>query len=105
MSTRLDQLLKFKDQRPDDPFVQYAVGLELKQAGRLEESEQQFRLVVAKFPKYVPTFLHYGQLLEELENFGEAKVIYEQGIACAQTSGDGHAEKELRGALMNLLER
>ena len=99
MSPRIAQLRSFLELRPNDPFVHYALALELKQAGEAAESEVRFREVLQRFPEYVPTYFHFGQLLEELGQTDEARTIYERGIACAARCGDSHAERELRGAL------
>jgi Flp pilus assembly protein TadD len=97
VSERLDQLLKFKDSRPDDPFIQYAIGIELKNAERFVEAESQLRIVAERFPTYVPTYLHFGQVLEAVGKEDEARSVYQQGLKHANR--DPHAASELQAAL------
>lgn len=99
MTSRLDQLRAFLISRPHDPFVQYAIGIELKNAGQLREAEQAFAGLCQKQPEYVPTYYHYGQTLEALGEFQAAVKVYENGIERAKTAGDAHAASELQGAL------
>lgn len=102
MTKRLEMLEKLIAKGSDDPFVRYARALELRSAGRLEETLQAFEDVRTRHPDYVPTYLMAGQVAIELERDDEARNWLEQGLAAAQAAGDEHARSELQQALDGL---
>lgn len=96
--SRIPQLERMLESRPDDPFVPYALGIEHANDGALELALQYFERVAQQHPQYVPTYLHYGQTLEKLSRYDEALSVYDKGIEVAEAAQDGHALSELRGA-------
>ncbi len=98
-SSRLDTLRRIAAQRPNDPFPQYGLAMELRQTGAHEEAAAAFAALEASAPDYVAQYLMHGQLLSQMGKVAEAKAVYERGIAAAQRKGDGHALSELQGAL------
>jgi predicted Zn-dependent protease len=84
--------------RPDDPFARYSVAMALRSAGDRQGAVAEFRENARRAPDYVPSYLMLGQLLEELSLHAEALAAFEDGIAAARRSGDGHAERELQSA-------
>ena len=100
--SRLDTLKGFIAKRPTDPFPQYALALEYKNAGRLDDAAQTFAGLMLAHPTYTAAYLHAGNTLIELKRLVEARGVYERGVqACAET-GDTHARGELEGALASL---
>lgn len=95
-------LQAFIRQRPDDPFPRYALALEYKNAGTLEEARQAFAELMAAMPDYTATYLHAGNVLVSLARPDEARQVYESGVAACRRTGDTHARGELEGALANL---
>ena len=95
-------LLGFIEQRPDDPFPRYALALEYKNAGRLEEARQVFVDLMTSSPDYTATYLHAGNLFVALGQVAEAREIYQAGVAACLRRGDSHARGELEGALAGL---
>jgi tetratricopeptide (TPR) repeat protein len=104
MPSRLEQLREHLKSRPNDPFVRYAIGIELKNAGQSAEARAAFAELIRSNPEYVPTYYHFGQTLEQLSEFEEAVKIYETGIVTAKAAGDAHAAEELARALQSLRE-
>jgi tetratricopeptide (TPR) repeat protein len=102
-NNRLAALMAAYESRKDDPFVRYAIALELKEAGELQRSKEFFNELLATFPEYVPQYFHFGKLLEELEETDAARTMYVSGIQQCKNVGDMHALSEIRGAL-ELLE-
>jgi tetratricopeptide (TPR) repeat protein len=102
---RIEQLMSFVEQHPEDPFPRYGLALELKNGGRLEDAERAFAELLEKFPEYTPAYLHAGNALAELGRRGEAIEIYRKGIeACERRRPvDEHARSELQAALASLL--
>lgn len=103
MSVRIDQLKSHLATRPDDPFVLYALAIEYMNEGESDEAERYFAEVYRRFPEYVPTYLHYGGLLQTRGDSTQAKRLYSEGIERARAKGENHALSELADAL-SLLE-
>ena len=103
MSTeRIDAMRQFSAQFPDNPFPRYALALELKNAGRPDESLETFRALMQHLPDYVPTYLQCGMLLEELGRLEEGREVVTTGIEKARAARDNHALGELEGLLDKL---
>ncbi len=99
---RLELLQSMIDDGSEDPFVWYARAMELRRLERTEEALAAYREVVARFPRYVPTYLMAGQVAEQLGLQVEARDLFEAGIEVARASGDSHAAAELSAALESL---
>ncbi|NDC36448.1 MAG: hypothetical protein EBZ48_00155 [Proteobacteria bacterium] len=99
---RIVQLQRAIESGDDQPFPFYALALEYKLLGDFENSQKFFDETLRRFPDYIPTFYHYGQLLELLAEPIQARSMYEQGVEVATQAGDSHAKAELLSALQNL---
>jgi tetratricopeptide (TPR) repeat protein len=100
--TRLEQLLHFLEQEPNDPFLIYAIATEYKSMNELEKALMTFQSLMENHPEYVPTYYHLGKTLEALNRNEEAIEVYEKGIAVAMKMKDQHSARELREALQQL---
>ena len=99
MPSRIELLRGFITQRPDDPFPQYALALEYKNAGDLAAAWETFSSLLDRHGDYVAAYLHAGNTLVALGRQGEAKAVYQRGLAACARKGDAHAQGELAGAL------
>src|SRR5437867_13263896 len=99
---RLEMLLAFANQRPNDPFARYGLAMEYKNRGRLDDAAETFRTLIAAHPDYTPAYLHAGNTEVELGRRDEARSIYQAGIAACTRKGDAHAQSELQTALASL---
>jgi tetratricopeptide (TPR) repeat protein len=99
--SRLEQLLRFVEEDPGDPFNIYAVAIEYL---KLDASKAIpfFSALLKDHPGYVPTYYTYGKLLQQTKEYGEAKKIFETGIEKARAKNDLKAVGELRNALSEL---
>jgi len=100
--SRIEMLQAFIAQKPRDPFPRYALALEYKNAGRLEDARATFAELMTVDPHYTATYLHAGNVLLALSRREEARSTYQAGIAEAVRAGDTHARGELEGALAAL---
>lgn len=100
--TRVDALLRFIAQAPRDPFPRYALAMEHKNAGRLQDARATFESLIAVCPDYTPSYLHAGNTLVALGEKGAAGVVYRRGIDVCAQRGDTHARGEIEGALAAL---
>src|SRR5215471_19885746 len=101
-SKRLDVLLKMTSQPNADSFTWYALALEYKGLGRIDDAFDAFQKLRAKDESYVPMYLMCGTMLVEANRRDEAKEWLAAGLAAARRKGDGHAAGEIEGALTAL---
>lgn len=99
---RIEAMKQFIEQAPDNPFPRYALAMELKGAGRLEEAADTLGHLATRAADYVATYLQWGMILEQLGREDEARKAFESGIEWAGKKGDQHALSELQGALSSL---
>ena len=98
MSNRLQQLIDFLQESPNDPFLFYALATEHLKLGHTDEALRHFEALVSDHPEYVGTYYHLGKLYEALGRKEEATMIYEQGMQAARNKRDMHALSELQAA-------
>jgi tetratricopeptide (TPR) repeat protein len=101
-SERIEAMKQFIEQYPDNPFPRYALALEYKNGGQPTEAVETFRSLIGRTPAYVPAYLQFGMVLEQLGVLDEARSIFSKGVEVAEAAGDKHALSELQGALNNL---
>jgi len=101
-TSRIDTLKGFVASRAGDPFPRYALALEYRNAGRLDEARETFEALIAAHPTYTPSYLHAGNTLVALGRRAEARALFERGIEACGRAGDAHARGELEGALATL---
>jgi predicted Zn-dependent protease len=95
-------LKAFIAQRPSDPFPQYGLALEYKNAGQLAESADAFARLMAAHPSYTAAYLHAGNTSLALGRAEDARAIYMRGVEACVKAGDAHARGEIEGALAAL---
>lgn len=99
MSKRLDMLEKLVATGKADSFARYALALEYRKLGRLEDALTAFTALREADDRYLAQYLMAGQILLELRRPDEARVWLEQGIAVAREQGNAQALGELESAL------
>jgi|SRR5262245_25234457 len=99
---RLQMLLEFTKNHPNDPFALYGLAMEYKNRGRLEDAAERFGALILAHPEYTPAYLHAGNTQVELGHRDQARSIYQAGIAACARKGDAHAQSELQTALSSL---
>jgi uncharacterized protein HemY len=99
--TRLEQLLEYARQQPDDPFNLYAVAIEYL---KLDSSKAMefFETLAKDHPSYVPTYYTFGKLLQQEKDFSRARETFTTGMAKAGEAKDLKALGELKNALSEL---
>jgi len=101
-SKRLEMLEKMTASGQADSFAWYALALEYKGMGRIEDAHATFTKLREKDASYVPMYLMCGTMLIDAERRDEAREWLETGIEKAKAKGDMHALSELEGALRQL---
>jgi hypothetical protein len=100
---RLEQLLSFLEEDPNDPFNIYCVANEYKNINP-EKASQYYKDLLLNHPKYVPTYYHAAELLINNNDIEKAEKVIADGIIQALDQSDQLALRELRNLQNNLLE-
>ena len=97
-SSRLDKLLEFLKNEPEDEFLQYALATEYLRLNETDKALQYYENLVNKHPDYVGTYYHLGKLYEALNRKDDAIAIYQTGMKITREKKDNHAYSELQAA-------
>ena len=92
---RINTLRKFIEENPEDPFNYYGLGVEY-QKDDPEKAAELFNEILEKFPDYLPTYLTFGQLLENHGDEETALLVYGKGVILAKEQSNEKAAKELQ---------
>jgi tetratricopeptide (TPR) repeat protein len=94
--SRLEKLLEFLKNEPQDEFLQYALATEYLRLNETDKALEYYENLVNKHPDYVGTYYHLGKLYEALNRKTDAINIYEKGMEIAKQKRDNHAFSELQ---------
>ncbi|WP_186756811.1 tetratricopeptide repeat protein [Echinicola salinicaeni] len=101
-TARIDQLLQFLKEEPDNPFNIYALALEY-QHSEPSKATDYFDQLLTSHPEYLPTYFHAAAFFSEMDEIEKAQKIYNNGIALAQDQNNPHALRELKNAYQNFV--
>lgn len=99
---RLERLLAFLEEEPDDPFLLYAIATEYN-ASEPHKSLEFYEKLLNDHPDYVGTYYHAAALYADLDEPGKAEATYKKGIEVARLAGELKAMQELQNAYTNFL--
>jgi predicted Zn-dependent protease len=99
MNKRLALLEKMVADGKADSFARYALAMEYRKLGRMQDALSAFESLRGADPGYLAQYLMAGQLLIESGRSPEARDWLEAGIALARKNGDAKALGELQDAL------
>jgi tetratricopeptide (TPR) repeat protein len=99
-TTRLDKLLEFFKNEPNDEFLKYALATEYLRLNETGKALMYYEDLFNNHPKYVGNYYHLGKLYEALNRKDDAITTYEKGMAAAKEARDNHAFSELQGVYM-----
>ena len=94
---RLEQLIKFREEDPSDPFPLYGLALEYKKSD-VKKSEELFDTLLTDFPDYLPAYYHAAKLKVTLGKGELALTIFKKGIALAKDKNETITARELQSA-------
>ena len=101
-TSRLDKLLAFIQNEPEDEFLKYALATEYLRLNDTDKALFYYEDLVNNHADYTGTYYHLGKLYEALGRKDDAIAIYEKGIQITKAKRDMHALSELQGVYMNL---
>lgn len=101
---RIEKLLGFLSDSPDDSFLQHALALEYVKAGDDGKAISLFQQILDREPGYIGSYYHLGKALERTGKFEEAVRVYESGMDRSRDAKDQHAYNELQSAHEDCLD-
>ncbi|MFT3750094.1 MAG: tetratricopeptide repeat protein [Agriterribacter sp.] len=99
---KIDHLLKYLENEPEDSFLNHALALEYMKTQDYEQALTLFKKILEKDPDYLGSYYHLGKLLEAMNNYEAAKEWYEKGMIKAKAAGDTKKYNELMEACNDL---
>lgn len=100
--SRLEQLLNFLRESPNDAFLTFAIAKEYEGLGDCEKALDFYSKLSSENESYVGTYYHLGKLHEKMGHPETALAVYKKGMEIAQKLGDRHAFSELAAAKMEI---
>lgn len=101
-ASRLEKLLEFIKNEPDDEFLKYALATEYLRLNDTGKALAYYEDLVNNHPNYVGTYYHLGKLYEALNRKPDAVSTYEKGMQIARGKRDNHAFAELQSVYNEL---
>ncbi len=101
--SRLEKLLDFLKNEPNDEFLLYALATEYLRLNETAKALEYYEKLINEHAGYVGTYYHLGKLYEALQRKDDAIKTYEQGMKIAQSKHDNHALAELRAVYQELM--
>jgi tetratricopeptide (TPR) repeat protein len=102
-TNRLEKLLEFIKNEPNDEFLKYALATEYLRLNNAGKALQYYEDLVINHPQYSGTYYHLGKLYEALNRKDDAIKIYEKGMEITKAKRDNHAFNELQGVYRELI--
>jgi tetratricopeptide (TPR) repeat protein len=93
---RLNKLLEFIKNEPNDEFLKYALATEYLRLNETDKALEYYEDLINNHPKYVGTYYHLGKLYEALNRKDDAIKTYETGMKVTKEKRDNHAFSELQ---------
>jgi tetratricopeptide (TPR) repeat protein len=94
--SRLDKLLEFIKNEPEDEFLKYALATEYLRLNQTDKALSYYEDLVSNHPGYTGTYYHLGKLYEALNRKQDAINTYEKGMQVTREKRDNHAFSELQ---------
>jgi tetratricopeptide (TPR) repeat protein len=101
-SERLDQLLDFLKDDPNDAFTIYAIATEYN-ASDPEKALEYYEKLLSQHADYLATYYHAAILYADLGKSEQAETTFKKGIALAQNKNESLALRELQNAYNEFL--
>lgn len=101
-NNRIDTLLTFLKEDPEDAFIRFALAKEYEKLGTLKKALDTYIELKNIDPDYMGLYYHLGGLYEKLNEPANALTIYDEGITLAKRIADFHSLSELHNAKTNL---
>jgi len=94
---RIQQLLQFVQEQPNEPFNLYALAMEYLQENP-SQSVHYLEMLLEQFPQYLPTYYQAASLYQEQTDRPKAEMLYQQGLELARDQKNDKIFGELQRA-------
>lgn len=96
MSTeRIHQLRAMLVEEPGDLFIRYAIALELKRAGQMEEAMADLTAILTETPSHIASYHQLALMQSDVGRIHDAISTCEAGALQCLVTGDRKARAEL----------
>ena len=92
--TRIDKLLAYLADAPNDCFLNHALALEYVKEDDDNSALIYFEKNAEYDPTYIATYYHLGKLFERINDPDSAVSTYARGMEQAKKAGDMHTYSE-----------
>jgi tetratricopeptide (TPR) repeat protein len=100
--TRLETLLAFYEEDPNDPFTIYAIAMEYEKTA-ISQALTFYQRLLTQHPDYTGTYYHAARLYASVNRRQEADDIYRKGLEITKNLGKNKDFQELQGAYTDFL--
>src|SRR5580698_5401352 len=102
-TARLDKLIEFIKNEPNDEFLKYALATEYLRLNQADKALTYYEDLINNHPNYTGTYYHLGKLYEALNRKDDAVKTYETGMRITKEKRDNHAFSELQAVYRELI--
>lgn len=96
--SRIEKLLNFLIDAPQDSFLQHALALEYIKEGQDSEARKLFEEILERDPAYIGSYYQLASLLERSGEINAALHCYKKGMEYAKYVDNWKAYNELNAA-------
>jgi len=100
--SRIEKLLEFFKEDPQDPFNIYALATEYKKTD-LNKARFFFEVLLKQHQNYTATYYHAAQLYIQIAEPELARMTFDNGLVICKKMNDRHALRELQNAFNEFL--
>jgi Tfp pilus assembly protein PilF len=100
---RLEQLLAFLQEDPNDPFTLYALATEYLKTD-VPQARMYYEKLLSEHPTYVGTYYHAAKLYVDLGLYDKAAETFRKGLEVSEAAGNRNAHRELKAAYQQFLD-
>lgn len=102
MNSRIQQLLEFIAEDPNDVFTHYALALEYWNLNQLEEALTSMLKAKELDNEYLAIYYQLGKIFEAIKDYAKAREIFEEGMRIAKYQQNSKTYSELEFALEDI---
>jgi predicted Zn-dependent protease len=102
-NNRIQQLLSFVAEQPDDPFNVYALAMEYRDE-QPAQALYYLEKLLEQHPTYLATYYHAAALFAERNDRSNAETVYRRGIELARAQKNEKTFQELNRAYRGFLD-